>query len=106
DDDRGAEGARVGPRAPEMETRPWDEQRAADDTAYREQVAYLLDRSPFYREKLGIPDAAAAGGLDASGERPITEKQERRASVTAETPIGAHLCGSRDEIARISSTSG
>ena len=92
--------------APEIETRPWEEQRAADDTAYREQVAYLLDRSPFYREKLGIPDAAAAGGLDAIGDLPLTEKQELRASVTAENPIGAHLCASRDEIARIYSTSG
>jgi len=92
--------------APEIETRPWEEQRAADDTAYREQVAYLLDRSPFYREKLGIPDAAAAGGLDAIGDLPLTEKQELRASVTAQNPIGAHLCASRDEIARIYSTSG
>ena len=92
--------------APEIETRPWEEQRAADDTAYREQVVYLLDRSPFYREKLGIPDAAAAGGLDAIGDLPLTEKQELRASVTAENPIGAHLCASRDEIARIYSTSG
>ena len=85
--------------APEIETRPWDEQRAADDAAYREQVAYLLDRSPFYREKLGVADAAAAGGLDAIGDVPPTEKQELRASVTPENPIGAHLCASRDEIA-------
>jgi phenylacetate-CoA ligase len=92
--------------APEIETRPWDEQRADDDAAYREQVAYLLDRSPFYRRKLDIADAAAAGGLDAIGDLPLTEKQELRASVTAENPIGAHLCASRDEIARIYSTSG
>jgi len=95
--------------APEIETRPWEEQRADDDAAYREQVAYLLDRSPFYREKLGaagIADAAAAGGLDAIGDLPPTEKHELRASVTPENPIGAHLCASRDEIARIYSTSG
>ena len=95
--------------APEIETRPWEEQRAADDTAYREQVAYLLDRSPFYREKLGvagIADAAAAGGLDAIGDLPPTEKQELRATVTPENPIGAHVCAGRDEIARIYSTSG
>jgi len=92
--------------APEIETRPWEAQRAVDDTAYREQVAYLLDRSAFYREKLGVSDATAAGGLDAIGDLPLTEKQELRASVTAENPIGAHLCASRDEIARIYSTSG
>jgi phenylacetate-CoA ligase len=92
--------------APEIETRPWAEQRAADDAAYREQVAYLLDRSAFYREKLGITDAAGAGGLDAIGDLPLTEKQELRASVTPENPIGAHLCAGRDEMARIYSTSG
>jgi phenylacetate-CoA ligase len=95
--------------APEIETRPWAEQHAADDAAYREQVAYLLDRSPFYREKLGtagVADAAAAAGLDALGDLPLTEKQELRASVTPENPIGAHLCAGRDEIARIYSTSG
>ena len=29
---------------PAVETRPWDEQLALDDQAYREQLAYLLDR--------------------------------------------------------------
>ena len=92
--------------APEIETRPWEDQRAADDAAYREQVAYLLDRSAFYREKLGVADATAAGGLDAIGDLPLTEKQELRATVTPENPIGAHVCAGRGEIARIYSTSG
>jgi phenylacetate-CoA ligase len=94
---------------PEIETRPWEEQVAEDDAAYRAQVAYLLERSAFYRAKLGaagIHDAAAAGGLDAIGRLPLTEKQELRASVTPDDPIGAHLCARRDEIARIYSTSG
>ena len=38
--------------APEVETRPWAEQLAIDDAAYREQLAYLFSRSGFYREKL------------------------------------------------------
>ena len=38
---------------PEVETRPWDEQLALDDASYRAQLAYLLERSAFYREKLG-----------------------------------------------------
>ena len=37
---------------PEVETRPWDEQLALDDASYRAQLAYLLERSAFYREKL------------------------------------------------------
>ena len=37
---------------PVVETRPWEEQLALDDASYRAQLAYLLDRSAFYREKL------------------------------------------------------
>jgi phenylacetate-CoA ligase len=95
--------------APEVETRPWEEQRALDDAAYREQVAYLLERSPFYRDKLGgagVSSAADAGGLDDIGRLPLTEKQDLRATATRENPIGAHLAAERSEIVRIYSTSG
>ena len=34
---------------PEVESRPWAEQQALDADSYREQLAYLLERSPFYR---------------------------------------------------------
>ena len=94
---------------PEVETRSWDEQRALDDTALREQIAYLLERSPFYRAKLGEAGIASAGdaaGLDGLGDLPLTHKQEIRATVTAENPIGTHLCAAPDEIVRIYSTSG
>jgi phenylacetate-CoA ligase len=96
-------------RAPEAETRPWAEQLAADDTAYRAQLAYLLDHSAFYRAKLsavGIASAGEAGGLDAIARLPLTEKEEIRATCTAENPIGTHLCARREEIVRIYSTSG
>jgi phenylacetate-CoA ligase len=95
--------------APEVETRPWEEQLALDDAAYRDQLAYLLGRSPFYRDKLaaaGVTDAAAAGGLAAIAGLPLTEKRELRATVTPEDPIGAHLCAAPEEIVRIYSTSG
>jgi phenylacetate-CoA ligase len=95
--------------APEVETRPWQEQRALDDAAYREQVAYLLERSPFYRDKLGaagVSSAADAGGLEDIGHLPLTEKQDLRATATRENPIGAHLAADRSEIVRIYSTSG
>jgi phenylacetate-CoA ligase len=94
---------------PAVETRPWAEQQALDDPAYRTQLAYLLARSAFYREKLaavGIEDAAAAGGLDRIAKLPLTEKSELRATATDENPIGTHLCASRGEIVRIYSTSG
>jgi phenylacetate-CoA ligase len=94
---------------PEAETLPWPEQLASDKEAYRAQIAYLLDRSQFYRSKLqavGIAAPEAAGGLAEIAQLPLTEKQEIRATCTTENPIGAHLCVARDEIVRIYSTSG
>jgi phenylacetate-CoA ligase len=94
---------------PEVESRPWPEQLALDDAAYRAQLAYLLARSAFYREKLGaagIESAADAGGLDGIGLLPLTEKAELKATATRENPVGAHLCVGRDRIVRIYSTSG
>ena len=81
----------------------WDEQLAIDDESYREQLAYLLERSPFYREKLAGFDPH---GLAEISELPLTEKSELRTTVTPENPFGAHLCASPDEIVRIYSTSG
>ena len=94
---------------PEVETRHWEEQLALDEERYRAQLAYVLERSAFYREKLGaagVGVAEDAGGLDRIAELPLTEKQELRATTTPEDPIGAHLCVERGKIARIYSTSG
>jgi phenylacetate-CoA ligase len=95
--------------APEVETLPWGEQLAVDDEPYRAQLAYLLERSAFYRAKLGaagVSSADEAGGLADIARLPLTEKAELRETVTPENPVGAHLCASRDEIVRIYSTSG
>jgi phenylacetate-CoA ligase len=81
----------------------------SDDASYRSQLAYLFERSDFYREKLppaGFASAEAAGGLAQIAELPLTDKRELRATATAGNPIGAHLCAGRSEIARIYSTSG
>jgi phenylacetate-CoA ligase len=95
--------------APEVETRPWPEQHALDDARYRDQLAYLLKRSVFYRQKLaavGFSSAGAAGGLADIARLPLTDKQELRATCTPENPIGAHLCAEPSELVRIYSTSG
>jgi len=95
--------------APKVEARPWAEQLAVDDASYRAQLAYLFDRSAFYRAKLGaagFASAEAAGGLASIAELPLTEKSELRASCTPDNPIGAHLCTTPSEIVRIYSTSG
>ena len=87
----------------DAERLPWDEQLALDDESYRGQLAYLLERSPFYHEKLAGFDPY---GLAEISELPLTEKSELRATVTPDNPFGAHLCASPDEIVRIYSTSG
>src|SRR5690349_8338475 len=86
---------------PEVETRPWAEQLKLDDEAFRRQLAYVLERSPFYRDRL-----AEVRGLEQIAELPLTTKDELRATVTPENPFGAHLCVGPDRIARIYSTSG
>lgn len=95
--------------APEVEALPWKEQLALDGESYREQLAYLFERSAFYRGKLsaaGFASAAAAGGLDEIAQLPLTEKDELRETRTADDPFGIHLCAAPSEIVRIYSTSG
>jgi phenylacetate-CoA ligase len=95
--------------APKVETRPWEEQLALDDASYRTQLAYLYDRSAFYRERLaaaGFASAQAAGGLAEIARLPLTEKHELKATCTRDNPIGTHLCADRSELVRIYSTSG
>jgi phenylacetate-CoA ligase len=75
----------------------------SDEAAFREQIAYLLERSPFYRDKLAGHEV---GGLGDIAELPLTDKRELRATVTPENPFGAHLCAEPSEIVRIYSTSG
>ena len=88
---------------PEVETRPWADQLALDEESYRTQLAYLFERSAFYREKLAGFEASTLADI---AQLPLTEKDELRATRTPENPIGTHLCASRDEIVRIYSTSG
>jgi len=88
---------------PEVETRPLAEQLAVDDQSFREQLAYLLERSTFYREKLAGVELVGLAGI---AELPLTDKQEIRATCTPATPIGTHLCVEPAELVRIYSTSG
>ncbi|HEV2508343.1 phenylacetate--CoA ligase family protein [Bosea sp. (in: a-proteobacteria)] len=94
---------------PDIETLPWPEQRAKDDTRYREQLRYLFDRSRFFREKLqasGFATPEAMGGLDEIGALPLTEKDELRQSRSEADPIGTHLAAPLEDVVRIFSTSG
>jgi phenylacetate-CoA ligase len=89
---------------PDVESLPWEEQRALDDARFREQLAYLLARSAFYREKLG--DVGPGIGLAEISGLPLTEKDELRRTRTPGNPFGAHLCAEPHELLRVYSTSG
>ncbi len=94
---------------PDIEAAPWEGQQAADEAPYRRQIAYLIERSRFYRDKLaraGFASAESVGGLADIARLPFTEKDELRASRSADEPIGTHCTAMRDEIVRIYSTSG
>ena len=91
---------------PAVETRPWAEQLELDDQSFRAQLAYLLERSPFYGEKLAAAGVGEPVVLAEISRLPLTDKQELKATASEENPIGAHLCVERPEIVRIYSTSG
>jgi phenylacetate-CoA ligase len=67
---------------------------------FDDQIAYLLEHSPFYRAKLSGCDLGDFVSL------PLTDKRELKATTTRGNPFGAHLCVGRDEIVRVYSTSG
>ena len=94
---------------PEIELLPWSEQRLLDEPSYRKQIAYLFDKSRFFRDKLrrhGFNSAEDVGGLDDIAALPLTEKDELRASRSEADPIGTYLAAPMDSLTRIFSTSG
>ena len=94
---------------PEIESAPWADQARGDDAPYRAQIATLLGRSRFYQAKLaaaGFTTPERVGGLETIDQLPFTEKDELRASRSAEEPIGTHCIARPEEIVRIYSTSG
>ena len=86
---------------PAVESRPWDEQQALDDAAFRTQLAYLRGRSGFYRERLTDVD-----GLSEIDRLPLTDKAELRAEQVPGEPFGVHFCAEPHELVRVYSTSG
>jgi phenylacetate-CoA ligase len=79
------------------------------DARYRAQVAYLFARSEFHRTRLaaaGFPDPASVGGLAQIARLPFSEKNDLRAGVAPDRPLGTHLAAPESAVVRIYSTSG
>lgn len=94
---------------PAVETRGLAEQASRDEASYRKQIAYLLQRSPFYKRKLkeaGFSDESQIGGLDNIASLPFTEKWEIRESQKNVPPFGDNLATDPEKLQRVFSTSG
>src|SRR5262249_50933245 len=63
----------------------------------RRQLAYLAERSPFYRAKLGDLPTRITSTKDLRAI-PYTTKDELRASQEREPPFGAYLCAPREQL--------
>lgn len=92
----------------EIELAPLDEVRRLQEEKLVAQMAYLKDRSPFYREKF------AAAGISFEEIRtikdlekaPYTYKADLRESLAAEPPFGRHLAADRRDIIQMQASSG
>ncbi|SFW88649.1 phenylacetate--CoA ligase family protein [Amycolatopsis australiensis] len=89
-----------------IESAPPEQARAVQDERLREQVAYLAERSAFYRRKFaeaGV-DPAKVRTVEDLAEFPFTEKQELRDSLAASPPLGTHVAA--EDIVQIQASSG
>ena len=73
--------------------------------ALRRQLAYLADRSPFYRAKLGNLPRRVRSPRDLR-VIPYTTKDDLRRSQERDPPFGEYLCAAREELVRLHVTSG
>jgi phenylacetate-CoA ligase len=75
------------------------------DELVREQLAYLAESSPWYRERLGAVAGRVRGVADLP-ELPMMTKEEVRAGQRDDPPFGPHLCAPREQLVRMHVTSG
>jgi len=92
----------------EMETMPREALARIESERLREQIAYVYDRSFFYRSKF---DAAGISPEDISSARdlpgvPFTTKDELRQTQAEVGGLGGHRCADMSDIIRIQGTSG
>jgi phenylacetate-CoA ligase len=92
----------------EIETQPARERAAMQLDKLRRQLAYVVDRSPFYARKFADAgfDASRLGNLDDLRHAPFTTKEELRESQIASPPLGDYAAADLRDVIRIHSSSG
>src|SRR4051812_11952364 len=75
------------------------------DALLRDQLAYLEQASPWYRERIGELAGRIRRVADLP-ELPLMTKEEIRAGQLADPPFGPHLCAPQEQLVRLDVTSG
>jgi len=90
---------------PEIETMPWDEVRAIQEKKLKQQLAYVYERSEFYRQKFQAVGFVPGDlqKLEDLGKVPFTLKSELRESQIASPPMGRHMAADLNRVIRIHS---
>jgi phenylacetate-coenzyme A ligase PaaK-like adenylate-forming protein len=94
--------------APDVECAPPSRRDAIILEKLRAQIAYVWERSAFYRrhwQAAGVSPATLRS-LDDLARFPVVRKEDLRAAQTASPPFGDYLCIEPSEVARIHGTSG
>lgn len=92
----------------EIETMERERLRELQGRRLREQVAYVYERSEFYRRKfaeVGL-EPGDVRELEDVRKLPFITKDELRRSQDETPPFGAHVCATQEEVAWLPSTSG
>jgi phenylacetate-CoA ligase len=91
-----------------VETEPWQALQARQLDLLQQQLAYLGQRSVFYRRKLAAAGIAcdAVRSLDDLQRVPFTLKQELRDSLKAAPLLGEHRAADEADIVQIQASSG
>lgn len=88
-----------------IETMADDARLAMQLERLRQQLAYVVERSPLYARKLGA-SVGAIRSLDDLAALPFTEKPELLVSQTTAPPLGEHLAATEESVIRVHASSG
>lgn len=93
---------------PEIETMPWDEVRKIQVEKLKKQLAYVYERTDFYKRKFQAVgfEPGFFKKIDDLPKIPFTEKKELRESQIEAPPLGTHTAADLTQVIRFHSTTG
>lgn len=93
---------------PAIETMSTLDLRDMQGSKLREQLRYVVERSPFYRRKFEEAgfDAGRVGDVGDLSRAPFTHKEELREGQLEDPPLGEHAAARMADVLRVHSSSG